>query len=222
VFQIKICGVCDPADIRTIVAAGADAMGLNFYPKSKRFLSESEADAIAAATPRGLTRVGVFVNASSAAMLAAAERYDLDYLQLHGDEPPEQLAELRAWPVIKAFRFGGNAWQPIQSYLMGCKQHGALPVAVLVDSPAATGEFGGTGKTADWDALFNWRSHIDLPLVLAGGLSPDNVARAIDVVRPAAVDTASGVEEAVRRKDAEATRLFVSRSREALAKFAQH
>jgi phosphoribosylanthranilate isomerase len=221
VFQIKICGVCEAADIRAIVAAGADAVGLNFYSKSKRFLSRSEADAIAAAMPSGLARVGVFVNDSSAAMLAAAQRYELDYLQLHGDEPPEQLAELRAWPVVKAFRFAAEGWRPIQSYLMACKQHGALPVAVLVDSPTVGEEFGGTGRNADWDALSDWRAHIDLQLVLAGGLRPDNVMRAIEVVRPAAVDTAGGVEESARRKGADATQLFVARSREALAKFAQ-
>ena len=128
-FHVKICGVCHQGDLPAIAAAGADAVGLNFYPNSKRFLSEREADEVAAAVPRELARVGVFVNATGAAMLAAAQRFQLDYLQLHGDEPPEQLAELRAWPVIKAFRFGTEGWQPIESYLSACKQHGALPVA---------------------------------------------------------------------------------------------
>jgi phosphoribosylanthranilate isomerase len=222
VFQLKICGVCHAADITAIAAAGADAVGLNFYPQSKRFLTEREAEEIAGALPSGLARVGVFVNASSAVMLATAQRYNLDFLQLHGDEPPEQLTELRAWPVIKAFRFGPDGWRSIQSYLMACKQHGALPVAVLADAPAASGEFGGTGRTADWTALSEWRSHIDQPLILAGGLNPNNIVRAIELVRPSAVDTAGGVEQSARRKSEGATRQFVSRAREALAKVAPH
>ncbi len=95
-FHVKICGVCHQGDLPAIAAAGADAVGLNFYPQSKRFLSEREADEVAAAVPSDLARVGVFVNASGAAMLAAAQRFQLDYLQLHGDEPPGQLAELRS------------------------------------------------------------------------------------------------------------------------------
>jgi phosphoribosylanthranilate isomerase len=209
-------------DLPAIAAAGADAVGLNFYPQSKRFLSERVAGEIAAAVPHGLDRVGVFVNASSPQIVAAAQRYRLDYLQLHGDEPPEQLAELRAYPVIKAFRFGADCWQPIESYLIACKHRGALPVAVLVEGPAASDEFGGTGQTADWTALSDWRSHIDLPLVLAGGLTPENVAKAISVVHPFAVDTASGVETNSRHKDAVATRNFVNEVRRSFAKSKCH
>jgi phosphoribosylanthranilate isomerase len=220
-FHVKICGVCHQGDLPAIAAAGADAVGLNFYPQSKRFLSEREADKVAAAVPHDLARVGVFVNATGAAMLASAQRFGLDYLQLHGDEPPEQLAELRAYPVIKAFRFGEAGWQPIESYLSACKQRGALPVAVLIDGPAANDEFGGTGRTADWAELSDWRSHVDLPLVLAGGLTAGNVAQAIERVRPSAVDTASGVEQSPRRKNDEAVRSFVASAREALVKFAQ-
>ncbi len=183
-FHVKICGVCYQSDLPAIAAAGAEAVGLNFYSQSKRFLSEGEADEVAAAVPRQLARVGVFVNATGAAMLAAAQRFQLDYLQLHGDEPPEQLAELRAYPVIKAFRFGIGGWQPIESYLSACKQHGALPVAVLVDAPAGNDEFGGTGRTGDWAALSDWCSHIDVPLVLAGGLTAGNVAQAIETRSP--------------------------------------
>ena len=215
-FRIKICGVRRAEDLPHIAAAGADAVGLNFYAGGKRYLSPNEAAAVADAVPKGLARVGVFVNASSAEMLAAAERYGLDYLQLHGDEPPAQLAELRTCPVIKAFRFGDEGWAPIKHYLIACKHHVSLPVAVLVDAPTASGAFGGTGTTADWQALAGWRKHIDLPLILAGGLRPDNVAGAIGLVRPSAVDTATGVEAASGFKDAEATRSFVASARSAL------
>jgi phosphoribosylanthranilate isomerase len=216
VFRIKICGLRRAEDLPHIAAAGADAVGLNFYAGSKRYLSPDEAAAIAQAVPKGLACVGVFVNATSAEMLAAAERYGLDYLQLHGDEPPAQLVELQARPVIKAFRFGDDGWASIEQYLIDCRRHGALPVAVLVDAPAATGAYGGTGLAADWQALAGWRKHIDLPLILAGGLRPENVTRAIELVRPSGVDTATGVEAANGFKDAGATRSFVASARSAL------
>jgi phosphoribosylanthranilate isomerase len=215
VFQIKICGVRHPEDLPHIAAARADAVGLNFYNGSRRYLSPDNAVAVAAAVPKGIARVGVFVNASTAEMLAAAEQYKLDYLQLHGDEPPEQLAELRAWPVIKAFRFGDDGWTPIKQYLIECQRHGALPVAVLIDAPAAAGAYGGTGTTANWQALAGWRKHVDLPLILAGGLTPDNIAEAVKTVRPSAVDTASGVESG-GRKDRVATLNFVAFAQSAL------
>jgi phosphoribosylanthranilate isomerase len=209
VFQIKICGIRYPEDLPQIAAAGADAVGLNFYPLSKRYLAPDDAAAVAAAVPKGVARVGVFVNASAREMLAAAERYGLDYLQLHGDEPPQQLAELRAWPVIKAFRFG-QGWTPIEQYLADCKRYGAQPVAVLIDAPGTGGSYGGTGTLANWQALVDWRSHINLPLILAGGLTPVNVAEAMKIVRPSAVDTASGVESVDCHKCAVATRNFVA------------
>ena len=215
-FQIKICGIRHPEDLPHIAAAGADAVGLNFYGGSRRYLSQDNAVAVAAAVPKGIARVGVFVNASTAEMLAAAEQYKLDYLQLHGDEPPEKLAELRAWPVIKAFRFGLEGWSPIEQYLVDCKRHGSLPVAVLVDAPAAEGAYGGTGTTVNWQSLTDWRSHIDRPLILAGGLTPDNVAEAVQTVRPSAVDTASGVESSSGFKDPVATRIFVASAQSVL------
>jgi phosphoribosylanthranilate isomerase len=216
VFKVKICGVRRVEDLSHIAAAGADAVGLNFYTGSKRFLPPDEAEAVAAAAPKGLARVGLFVNASTTEMLAVAERHGLAYLQLHGDEPPAQLAELRAFPVIKAFRWGDDGWAPIKQYLFECKRHGALPVAVLVDAPAPPGAYGGTGTTADWQALVDWRKHIDLPLILAGGLTPDNVAGAIELVKPSAVDTATGVEAADGFKDPGATRSFAASARSAL------
>ncbi len=214
-FTVKICGIRRADDLSHIAAAGADAVGLNFYPQSKRYLVPDQAAAISAAVPKGLARVGVFVNSSTAEMLAAAEQFKLDYLQLHGDEPPGQLAELHPWPVVKAFRFGDDGWKPIKLYLTECKRLGSLPVAVLIDALAATGTYGGTGTCADWQSLADWRSHIDLPLVLAGGLTPVNVAEAVHRVRPSAVDTASGVESPDGYKDAVATRNFVASAQSA-------
>jgi phosphoribosylanthranilate isomerase len=194
VFTIKICGIRRAEDLPHIAAAGADAVGLNFYPKSKRYLAAGEAAGVVAAVPQGIARVGVFVNASSADMLLAAEQCHLDYLQLHGDEPPEQLVELGKRRVIKAFRFSSAGWTPIERYLTECERYGTSPAAVMIDAPAPRGAYGGTGTTADWHAITNWRSHIDLPLILAGGLTAANVAEVIRLVRPTAIDVASGVE----------------------------
>jgi phosphoribosylanthranilate isomerase len=216
VFTIKICGVRRAEDLPHIAAAGADAVGLNFYPGSKRYLTPDEAEVIAAAVPNGVARVGVFVNASTAEMLTAAHKYGLDYLQLHGDEPPAQLGDLRAWPVIKAFRFRADGLAPCKEFIAACKQHGSLPVAVLVDAPTPSGAYGGTGMSVNWQALAGWRKHIDLPLVLAGGLNPANVAEAVGRVRPSAIDTASGVEAADGFKDAALTRDFIAAARSAL------
>jgi phosphoribosylanthranilate isomerase len=216
VFRIKICGVRRAEDLPQIAAAGADAVGLNFYPGSKRYLTLDEAQAVADVVPKGLARVGVFVNSSTADMLAAVERCGLDYLQLHGDEPPEQLSELRARPVIKAFRFGAEGWAPIKQYLTECNRKGAIPAAVLIDAATAAGEYGGTGTPADWLPLAGWRMHLELPLVLAGGLKPSNVAEAIGRVRPSAIDAASGVEAEDGFKDAALTRDFVAAARSAL------
>jgi len=216
VFKIKICGVRRAEDLLPIAAARADAIGLNFFSQSKRYLPPADAERVSAAVPAGVARVGVFVNAPTAEILAAAETYGLDYLQLHGDEPPEQLAELRAWPVIRGFRFGEQGWKPIEAYLIDCKRHGALPVAILIDAPGTGGSYGGTGTTANWEALADWRQHIDLPLVLAGGLTPANVGEAIRIVQPAAVDTATGVESADGYKDSSRTRAFVATALAAL------
>jgi phosphoribosylanthranilate isomerase len=217
-FHIKICGVRRVEDLPHIASAGADAIGLNFYPQSKRYLMPEQAAVISAAVPKGVARVGVFVNASTADMLAAADKFQLDFLQLHGDEPPEQLAELHAWPVIKAFRFGDDGWIPVKQYLLECQRNGSLPLAVLIDALAAPGAYGGTGTKADWPSLAGWRSHIDLPLILAGGLTTANVAEAIGFVHPFAVDTASGVESADGYKDADLMRNFVATAQSALGR----
>jgi phosphoribosylanthranilate isomerase len=216
VFRIKICGVRRASDLAHIAAAGADAVGLNFYARSKRYLSPDDAPTVAAAVPPHIARVGVFVNASTAEMQEAAARYRLDFLQLHGDEPANQLAELAPWPVLKAFRFDDDGWSPIEQFLVDCRRDRARLAAVLIDAPSPAGEYGGSGSTVDWRSLADWRSHLDVPLILAGGLTAANVGRAIELVRPAGVDTASGVEGVDGCKDASAVKSFAAAAREAL------
>jgi phosphoribosylanthranilate isomerase len=209
-FTIKICGVTTVDDALAVAAAGADAIGLNFYAGSPRFLPLERAQHVAANIPAKVLRVGLFVDAPAEVICGSYDALGLDLIQLHGDEPPEFLAELGDRPVMRAFRVGSDGLQPVVDYLARCRELGASPAMVLVDAFVA-GERGGTGKTADWDALVAERHLLgDVKLVLAGGLTPDNVADAIRRVRPDAVDTASGVESKPGVKDHDAVRRFVA------------
>jgi phosphoribosylanthranilate isomerase len=214
-FQIKICGITDVDDARLVARAGADAIGLNFYPKSPRFLSAEKARAIAAAVPAGVCKVGLFVNAPALEVGRLFDQLGLDLIQLHGDEPPEYLAGLGGRPVMRAFRLGASGLEPITRYLTRCRQLEALPQLVLIDSLVA-GSYGGTGQVANWTLAGRYPRE-NPPLVLAGGLTPANVAESIRTVRPAAVDTASGVESSPGRKDLDLVGQFIAAARAALA-----
>ncbi len=145
--------------------------------------------------PNSIARVGVFVNAAAGEVRKLAEQLELDYVQLHGDEPPEYLADLDGLPLFRTFRTAGDL-TPVADYLAACRILGHMPEAILIDSHRA-GQYGGTGETADWSAMARAKVEwADVQLVLAGGLKAENVAAAIEAVRPAAVDTASGVESA--------------------------
>jgi phosphoribosylanthranilate isomerase len=209
-FRIKICGVTNVDDALAVVAAGADAIGLNFYAGSRRCVSIDLAAAIAAEVGRAVTRVGVFVDEQPATINQLARDVELDWVQLHGDERPGELAEIDPGVrVIRVYRFAAGDETSIAADIGACRNAGRQPDAVLIDA-AAPGEYGGTGQTAPWDSLAGDRAWLDgLPLVLAGGISPANVAEAIRVVRPTAVDTASGVEASLGRKDKARVKRFV-------------
>jgi phosphoribosylanthranilate isomerase len=214
-FRVKICGITTEADARAVAAAGADAVGLNFFEKSPRFLAPDNAESVAAAVPDGIVKVGLFVNAAASQIQETWDWLGLDLIQLHGDEPPEFLRELGNRPIMRAFRLGEDGLAPICRYLETCRDLGCLPRLVLIDS-FRKGQYGGTGAIADWDTarqypLEPWHP----PLVLAGGLTPENVGDAIEVVRPSGVDTASGVESAPGKKDAGLVRRFVEAARQA-------
>lgn len=217
-FRIKICGLTRPEDAAAAAQAGADAIGLNFAPPSPRAIEVERAQEIAAAVGPGVLKVGVFVNASAEAILACAAAVPLDAVQLHGDEPPEMLLELGDLPVIKAFRLRDGDLNPITSYIGGCRKLRRMPSAVLIDaySPDARG---GTGQIADWSSAEHYGvlAAPSLPgLILAGGLTADNVALAIAQVRPFGVDTASGVESSPGVKDLRRMAAFIAAARQAL------
>lgn len=182
--KIKICGIKTLPDALAAVEAGADYLGFNFYPKSIRFIEVQECAKITAVLKKehphvGL--VGIFVNAPIAEIKDILQTCSLDFAQLHGDESPEILAQL-APHAFKAFR---GVPAKVEAYARN-----EAP-ACLIDA-AVKGAYGGTGVTADWSAAAELAKRY--PLLLAGGLNPDNVASAVRQVRPWGVDVASGVE----------------------------
>jgi phosphoribosylanthranilate isomerase len=219
VFKIKICGITNVADALAAVDAGADAIGLNFYHGSKRCVSVAEARRIADALTYETDRIGVFVNATTDEIRRICEEASLHLIQLHGDEPPELLNSLnKDHDVIRALRLDERGARAIrEDWEAWCCAGDFGPDAILVDA-AAGGQYGGTGRTVDWQSLVGYQQWLDeIPLILAGGLTPDNVAEAIRIVRPHAVDVASGVESAAGKKDAAKMRDFVAAARAAFA-----
>jgi phosphoribosylanthranilate isomerase len=217
-FRIKICGITSVEDALIVARAGADAIGLNFYPRSRRYISFDAAKEIVAALPKEVVKVGLFVNTPPVEVCRVHSALSLDLIQLHGDEPPEYLAQLGDRPVMRAFRVQPGSLQPVIEYLALCRELRAAPKLILFDS-LAPGEYGGTGKTADWTIVRQYAAQAGLPsLVLAGGLTPQNVAEAIAAVGPAAVDVASGVESSPGRKDSSAVEAFVRATRTAFAR----
>lgn len=227
-FRVKICGVTRVEDALAAVEAGADAIGLNFYEKSPRLISQETAGAISKEMHSVVVeRVGVFVNKDVGDVETFAKAADLTAVQLHGDESPEAVAHLAHpdrrrrsidhWNVIRARRIAIDGLEAIAADLQACLAAGWLPSAVLVDS-MAPGHFGGSGTTVAWDRLVDHRQHLgQTPLILAGGLTPNNVAEAIRIVRPAAVDVASGVESSPGKKDPVKVRDFVANALGAFA-----
>jgi len=213
-FRVKICGLRSLADAELVNSAGADAVGFNFFRKSRRFVEVDVAQEIIRSLLPGVMRVGVFVDSSIQEILEIANCLRLDWIQLHGLETPEFVARLGR-PVIKAFRFNGGA-APIRHYVNTVQEMGGTLASVMIDS-ASGGEFGGTGQVADWESLSKWEDkNRPRPLILAGGLNPRNVAQAIRLTRPYGVDVASGVELSPGVKSPELVLQFVQNARAAL------
>jgi phosphoribosylanthranilate isomerase len=201
VTRVKLCGVTDPADARRVADLGAWALGMIFWPQSPRVCSIEAAETIGVELQRRLELVGVFVNATLDEVAATADRCHLTVIQLHGDEGPaycREVARRTGAKVMKAARVR-NAAQIHDLQRFHTDFH-------LLDaySPRTPG---GTGETFDWELA---RRHPGVPpVVLSGGLDPDNVGAAIEAARPFAVDVASGTESAAGRKDPAKLSAFV-------------
>jgi phosphoribosylanthranilate isomerase len=189
--RVKICGITNWTDAKLAIAAGADALGFNFYSASPRRIPASHAREIIRHLPRRILAVGVFVNASEKEILNIARAANLSMLQLHGEESPKMVERLaKHFPVVKAFRAGPEfRLRELRKY--------ARASAFLLDG-FDPGRQGGTGKTFDW-RIAREASRFG-PVILAGGLRPENVASAIRQARPFAIDVCSGVESRPGKK----------------------
>lgn len=200
--RIKICGITRQTDASAAVSAGADALGFVFYPPSPRYIEPHLAREICRQLPPFVTRVGLFLDEEPGRVHEVAAQVGLDVLQFHGQEDPET-CRAPGYSYLKAVGMRGldNPAAYASRY--------ADAQGILMDSHDL-GQAGGTGKTFDWTRVPTMRS---LPIILAGGLNPDNVCEAIQRVRPYAVDVSSGVESSPGIKDSKLILRFVSEVR---------
>ncbi len=203
-IKVKICGITNPQDARAAVEAGADALGFVFYRKSPRFAQPDVVKAIVAALPPLVLPVGVFVNEEAATVREIMDQCGLALAQLHGEETASY-CEALGRPVLRALRLRGPG-----DLLALAEYKGRAQVrGFLVD--AYSEEYGGTGQVADWGLASEAAKSADI--LLAGGLTPDNVREAVQRVRPYGVDVSSGVEASPGKKDHAKVRAFVQSAR---------
>jgi len=213
---VKICGITNLEDASTAVVAGADALGFVFYEKSPRYVDADTARRIAAELPSPIEKVGVFVNQFEDSICTVADEVGLNAIQFHGDNEDPHVADLvvKRRPDLKVL--AGISMQHPKPEGWAMMWRHDIVSAFLVDSGTSS-KPGGTGQTFDWRAR---QKSIDIianlgHVVIAGGLTPTNVAEAIGILKPWGVDVSSGVEARPGKKDPEKVRAFVAAVREA-------
>jgi len=202
--RVKICGITNIEDARQASASGADALGFVFYPESPRSIEPEQARRIIADLPPLITTVGLFVNEPPARICETVAFCGLDTVQLHGEEEPDQCS----YPpcrVIKALRLKDDRDDHLPD---------SYRVAAFLLDAYVPGQFGGTGQRCDWTRAAELASRHRV--ILAGGLTPDNVAEAVRQVRPYGVDVSSGVEKRPGQKDPDQVAMFIRMAKEAL------
>lgn len=209
-IRVKICGLRRAADVDAAVAAGAAYLGFVFFPKSPRHITPSEAAILAARVPPGVAKVGLTVDMPDAELDTLLAEVPLDMLQLHGHESPERVAEVKArhgLPVMKAVGIA------TEGDLAALDAHGRVADQILVDAkpPPGADRPGGNAVAFDWRLIAGRRWPV--PWLLAGGLTPGNVAEAIRLTGARQVDVSSGVESAPGIKDEALIRAFVAAAR---------
>lgn len=195
---VKICGVTRPEDAEVAAALGADWIGLNFWPRSRRYLDPATAARVAAAIPGEVKRVGVFVNFTARRVEEIVRQLGLHLVQFHGDEDPEYVRGF-AGRCVRALRLGDP------TDLLAIESFDGADT-VLLDAPSDG--YGGSGKLLDW-SLARQAKRFGKRVILAGGLDPENVGQAVAEVRPFGVDVASGVESSPGVKDEDKMRRFI-------------
>ena len=196
--RVKVCGICTSVDAELAITAGVDAIGMVFYSKSPRHVSIATARVIASAIPPFVSTVGLFVNSSQQHIREVLSEVQLDLLQFHGDED-EAFCSSFNLPYIKAIRLKAD------TDLVQVFNNYASARGILLDSYKKDTR-GGTGETFDWNII---PQDLPLPVILAGGLDGNNVAQAISVAKPWAVDVSSGVEELPGKKDQKKIEQFI-------------
>ena len=188
-YRVKICGITNEEDALSAIEKGAFAIGFIFYPKSPRYIPPVKASQIIRKIPPFIGRVGVFVNMDIRGIFEIMKRVGLSAVQLHGDESPEfcyELKTLSSIPIIKVFRIKD------ESSLNNIKKYSYTVNAILLDTHKDK-VYGGTGETFDWNLAKKARNY-NIPLILSGGLNPQNIKEAYDIVKPYAFDVNSGIE----------------------------
>lgn len=199
---IKVCGIVEPPDALSAVQAGATAIGLVFYAPSPRAVRLDQAAMISAIISSKALKVGVFVNETPERIRAVAEAARLDVVQLHGDEPPGDIAELEGLRVWKALPVG-DSFDPAWMDRYDCE-------AILLDTAKAD-LYGGSGETFPWQKALESKS--ERRIIVAGGLGPDNVAEAIRTMKPWGVDASSRLESSPGRKDPQKVEAYIAAAR---------
>ena len=216
--RVKICGITNLEDARIAVDAGADALGFIFVENTPRFVTPEQVAPIVRRLPPFVTPVGVFWDHSRGHVKATAETCGLRALQFHGDEKPEDLTGYDL-PVIKTIKLPPATMieglpEFKVSERMRAAQYHAVAAAVLLDTAVRWSE-GEARPPIEWRMTRAWLEMGRLPMILSGGLTPDSVARAVDIVRPYAVDVNSGVEAQPGKKDPDKVRRFVAEAKRA-------
>jgi len=219
-IRIKICGIARPEDAAAAARAGADAIGLVMHASAPRHISLNRASDILNDLPPFVTPVLLFVDAPIDQIRESAATLQVRHLQLHGSETPEQVAELRAFTVIKAIRVDPQTFGPeLLSWRTAIRKLRLTHLRGVVLETARTGQPGGTGRANDWQTVRHHRQRgdfIGLPAVIAaGGLTSESVAAVVHDIRPYAVDVSTGVESSLGVKSPEKIEAFVRAVRDA-------
>ncbi len=199
---IKICGLARAEDVAALAALRPDAIGLVFWPQSRRAVSAEQAAPWLRDVPPGILKIGVFVGDPPETVARTVERAGLDAAQLHGREIPSDFSGF-PHPLWRAIRVGPAQSDDWRAWSVD---------AYLLDSYSADAP-GGTGRVCDWNAAARWVADAPRPVLLAGGLTPDNVRAAVRTVRPWGVDVSTGVERAPGIKDLDKVKAFIERCR---------